>query len=168
VYEIKWSKPAFRMISALSCFFSFLWWDETESIWYVGRYLTYCTSPGLQIMINMEQSVECELTRETEVLGEKLPQYHFVHHKSHMTWPGPGPRNRRLTSCTTHGLKSTLTWESTFACSVCASKIYFYMREERGFKWNKKCVYHILIINFPKILRTSIFARKQYTMLVLI
>jgi hypothetical protein len=23
--------------------------------------------------------------RETEILGENLPQYHFVHYKSHMT-----------------------------------------------------------------------------------
>jgi hypothetical protein len=27
-------------------FFSFSGWGETESTWYVGQYLAYCTSPG--------------------------------------------------------------------------------------------------------------------------
>jgi hypothetical protein len=32
----------------------------------------------------LEQSVEF-LAEETEVLGDNLPQCHFVHHKSYMT-----------------------------------------------------------------------------------
>jgi hypothetical protein len=41
----------------------------------------------------VEQLVEGRLAGETEVLGENLPQRHFVHHKPHMTDPGlePGP-----------------------------------------------------------------------------
>jgi hypothetical protein len=38
----------------------------------------------MMIMI-VEQSVECEFAGETEVLGGKLPQRHFGHHKYHMT-----------------------------------------------------------------------------------
>jgi hypothetical protein len=38
--------------------------------------------------VTVEQLVECRLARETEVLGENLPQRHFVHHKSQMTRPG--------------------------------------------------------------------------------
>jgi hypothetical protein len=40
----------------------------------------------------VEQLVEWNLAGETEVIGENLPQRHFVHHKSHMTRPGLEPR----------------------------------------------------------------------------
>jgi hypothetical protein len=39
----------------------------------------------------MEKLVEW-LAGETEVLGENLPQCHFVHHKSHMLYPDAGLR----------------------------------------------------------------------------
>jgi hypothetical protein len=45
------------------------------------------------MIVIVEQLVEWRLAGETEVLGENLPQPHFVQHKSHMTIPGqePGP-----------------------------------------------------------------------------
>jgi hypothetical protein len=39
-------------------------------------------------MMIVEKLVEWRLAGETEVLGENLPQRHFVHHKFHMTRPG--------------------------------------------------------------------------------
>jgi hypothetical protein len=38
----------------------------------------------MMMMMIVEQSVKCELAGKPEVLGENLPQCHFVHHKSHM------------------------------------------------------------------------------------
>jgi hypothetical protein len=45
-------------------------------------------------MVIVEKLVEWRLAGETEVLGENLPQYHFVPHKSHMSRSGfePGPQ----------------------------------------------------------------------------
>jgi hypothetical protein len=47
------------------------------------------------MMMSVDQSVEWELAGETDVLRENLPQYHFVHNESHMTWtvlePVPPP-----------------------------------------------------------------------------
>jgi hypothetical protein len=37
------------------------------------------------MMISVEQSVEWELAGEIYILGANVPQFHFVHHKSHMT-----------------------------------------------------------------------------------
>jgi hypothetical protein len=39
--------------------------------------------------MNVKKSLEC-LARETEVFRENLLHFHFDHHKSHMTWTGPG------------------------------------------------------------------------------
>jgi hypothetical protein len=38
-------------------------------------------------MVIVEQLVEWRLAGETKVPGENLHQCHFVHHKSHKTWP---------------------------------------------------------------------------------
>jgi hypothetical protein len=41
--------------------------------------------------MSMEQSVEWELAGEIKVLGENLPQRHYIQYELYVTWPGLEP-----------------------------------------------------------------------------
>jgi hypothetical protein len=71
----------------ISEYIFFSLWGESESTWYCDLCLACCPSLRREMMMMMivEQLLECDLAGETEVLGENLPPYHFVHQKSHMT-----------------------------------------------------------------------------------
>jgi hypothetical protein len=61
-------------------------------------------------MMSVEQSVEWELSGETEVLGENLPQRHFVHHKSLITWPGLEPGRPQVTNRLSYGTAYSISY----------------------------------------------------------
>jgi hypothetical protein len=64
-----------------------------ESTRHVGHYWPIVPARVI-VMMMIENLLEWRLAGETEVLGENLPQRHFVHHKSHLPDPGSNPGRR--------------------------------------------------------------------------
>jgi hypothetical protein len=64
------------------------------------------------MMMSVKQVVEWESVGETEVLGENLSQRHYVHHKSHKSWPGIEVGQLRWEA----GEKSPKLWHGLMRC----------------------------------------------------
>jgi hypothetical protein len=72
-------------------------WDWRVS-WYTAATTGLLYHPRMIGDGDCEEIGGMKFGRETQVLGENLPQRHFVHHKSHMTRPGfePAVGSQRL------------------------------------------------------------------------
>jgi hypothetical protein len=69
------------------------------------------------VIVMMENLVEWRLAGETEVLGENLPQRHFVRHKFHLPDAGwnPGRRGKKPgTNCLSYGAALTFDTKVNF------------------------------------------------------
>jgi hypothetical protein len=108
-----------------------------------------------RVIVRMENLVEWRLTGETEVLGENLPQRHFIHHKSHLTRPG---QPQRLTaSATTRPLYYlVISYFYTFFFHVSALiDIYYKMLSKTQFSrcYEMECI--LFWICFLRLLKWS-------------
>jgi hypothetical protein len=79
------------------------------------------------VIVIVEKLVEWRLAGETEVLGENLPQRHFVHHKSNMT--RSSHRNFRIESG--HDTEFEFVFEMSFG-----SHLADYLTDSRSEFWN--------------------------------
>jgi hypothetical protein len=78
-------------------------------------------------MVTVEKLVERRLAEETEVLGENLPQRHFVHHKSHVPRHGFEPDRhggKPATNRLSYGVANFFpSFETVPSVDLCGSSI---------------------------------------------
>jgi hypothetical protein len=89
-----------------------------------------------RVITMMVKSVEWWLARETEVLRENLPQYHFVHHKPYMLYPdtNPGIRGGKpAANRLSHGTAKKPSWKLLKDRNITLLRKY-YERKKKGFQ----------------------------------
>jgi hypothetical protein len=90
-------------------------------------------------MVIVEKLVEWRLAGETEVLGENLPQRHFIHQKSHMTEPGwaSAVGSKRLTAW------AMARPQSPKSAFLFGYEVVFHKRTTKYVEW-KICIFEYL------------------------
>jgi hypothetical protein len=108
------------------------------------------------VIVMTENLVEWRLAGETEVLGNNLPQRHFIHHKSHFRDPGSNPGRRGGKPATTR-----LSY-----CAVSHNKKMIGLYNEQVDRIGKVSDLHLGSIQFESKLGQRLLSRRVFMLFI--